>query len=124
MVKEEFQEWYDRAARQLETTTMISAQRSSQLPNPDNDDDLDFISDLTDVFIMRGKPTPAPDDWKPLVRALGVYDGRGGSELSNWEDKINRLDRWQGIYINSQKHAGPEDCPVIETLCPLVSHPG
>lgn len=124
MVKEEFQEWYDRAARQRDVTTMISAQRSSQLPNPENDDDLDFISDLTDVFIMRGKPTPSPNDWKPLVRALGVYDGRGGSELSQWEAKINSLNRFQAVYINSQLHSGPEDCPIIETLSPLVSHPG
>lgn len=46
MVKEEFQEWYDRAARQRDVTNMISAQRSSQLPNPENDHDLDFISDF------------------------------------------------------------------------------
>ena len=124
LVKDEFQEWYDRAARQRDVTTMISAQRSSQLPNPANDDDLDFISDLTDAFIMRGRPTPSDEDWKPIVDAMGVYDRVGGTELTQWKRKINALDRFQGVYINSERHSGPGDCPIIESLAPLVSHPG
>lgn len=122
-VKPEFQDFYDISGRQLGASTLLSSQRPSQLPNPDNEDDLDFLSDSSHLFIFRGRNTLSESDWKSVVKAGGVYDGMGGSELARWRRKIQGLKRFEAVFIDSEKHHGPEDCPVVESLSPLVSHP-
>lgn len=124
MVKPEFQDLYDVSGRQLGVATFIASQRPTQLPNPENLDDLDFISDLTDVFLMRGRTPLNEDQWKMIVKGMGVYNSDGGQQLRKWQRKIQSLDRFEGVYINSEKHHGPDDCPRIRTLSPLVAHPG
>lgn len=124
MVKDEFQDLYDVSARQRGIATIIASQRPTQLPNPDNLDDLDFISDLTDVFLMRGRTPLNEAQWKMIVRTLGVYDGGGGKQLKAWRRKMQSLNRFEGVYINSEKHNSVGDCPRIRTLSPLVAHPG
>jgi len=124
MVKDEFQDFYDLSARQRGIATIIASQRPTQLPNPDNLDDLDFISDLTDVFLMRGRTPLNEAQWKMIVRSMGVYDGGGGKQLKAWRRKMQSLNRFEGVYINSEKHHTVNDCPRIRTLSPLVAHPG
>lgn len=124
LVKDEFQDLYDISARQKGIATIISTQRPTQLPNPENLDDLDFISDLTDVFLMRGRTPLNEAQWKIIVKSMGVYDGSGGKQLTKWRKKMQSLERFEGVYINSQSHHSVEDCPKIRTLSPLVAHPG
>lgn len=123
ILKEEFQDLYDVSARQNDIVTFVSTQRPSQIPNSQNDDDLDFVSELTDVFLMRGRKPLHRSEWKPILRDMGVYDGRGGDQLRKWEVKMQSLEQHEGIYVNSLKHDGPADCPRVRTLCPPVAHP-
>jgi hypothetical protein len=124
IVKEEFQDFYDLSGRQRDVIPFISTQRPNQVPNPTNKDDLDFVSDLSDVFLMRGKTPLHESQWKPIVSNMGVYNKDGHAQLKRWQSKIQSLNRYEGIYISSEKHSGPGDCPKIRTLSPVVAHPG
>jgi energy-coupling factor transporter ATP-binding protein EcfA2 len=124
MVKDEFQDFYDVSGRQRDVATFISTQRPDQVPNPENKDDLDFISNLTDVFLMRGRTPLHEKQWKPIVANMGVYNKDGSKQLKKWQRKINSLEQYEGIYISSTDHFSPDDCPKIRTLSPLVAHPG
>jgi hypothetical protein len=73
---------------------------------------------------MRGRTTLSENDWKTIVKAMGVYDGKGGKQLDEWKDKINALRRHQAVFIDAERYGGPDDCPVVESLAPLSAHPG
>lgn len=121
-VAKEIQEYYDVTGRQLDIPTLLSSQRPSQVPHKDTDDDMDFLSQMTDVFIMKGRKNLSDSDWKEVLHAMEVYDKTGGKKLTAWKNKMDSLKQHQGLYIN-WRHKGPGDCPVIRSLSPTVAHP-
>lgn len=108
------------AGRQADISTVIASQRPGQVSHPDSGNSYDFLSDLTDAVLFRGKQRVSENDWKTVLRAMGIY--RGQSDLEFCRELFGSLDRFQGVYVSSEKHERPEDLQVVRGLAPPVHH--
>lgn len=115
--KKEFQRILDIAGRRNQISTLISAQRPSQIPWTYSDDPYDFLGTLNHIFLAEGLPS---SDWKKVVKSTNLWDQHHSDK---WQDRMRYLDEHQFLYINTKEHSSAQDAQVVESLAPLCSHP-
>lgn len=109
------------SGRQADISTVIASQRPAQVSHSDSTNTFDFLSDLTDVVILKGKQNINEADWKTVLRSMGIY--RGQTDLQYCRRLFGDLDRYEGIYISSEDHQSVRDLQRVKSLAPLVHHP-
>jgi hypothetical protein len=109
------------SGRQADISTVIASQRPAQVSNSDSSNSFDFLSDLTDVVILKGKQNINEADWKTVLRSMGIY--RGKTDLQFCRELFGALDRYEGVYISSERHETVYDLQKVKSLAPPVHHP-
>lgn len=116
-VKDEFQNILDTSGRVANISTMIAAQRPSQVPWPYSDDRNDFLGTLNHIFISENL---ASNDWKKVLQSTNLWDPHRSHD---WQNIFRKMDKYQFLYINTDKHKSINDTKIVESLSPLCYHP-
>ena len=108
---------FSRKGGQADVATVLSSQEPHKIPSQQDKSPHDFVSPTSHAFVGRGLSWPG---YRTVFSAFSIYDSNNTQPLRDLKDS---LDKYQFLYID-QSMDSIADVKVVESLAPLVSHPG
>ncbi|WP_207587068.1 hypothetical protein [Halomontanus rarus] len=109
------QDLVDVAARQIEMPIVLSSQQPNKIPHSD---DADILAELNHLFLGFDLDKK---HWKAALDSMSLYRHY---DADKWRRKMNRLKKYDFLYVSPEHHDSVTDCPIVRSLAPLCSHPG
>jgi uncharacterized protein YdcH (DUF465 family) len=122
LLKQQLEEFFNMKQRQMDMPIILDSQAPSQIPNPDSSSQYNFLGKLSSVFLgcdRNGRPLGSVE-WSKVLKSMNMQTR---SNKKEWRRRIRNLDSFEFLYVNPGIHDGPQDCPVVTSLAPLVAHP-
>lgn len=114
LVKQEAVDYVDVFSRSNRVIPVVSSQKPSQLPNPENrKDDRDIVGALNVFFLA---PNLADREWKTVLKATNLYRSHGN--MDRYRRMFQEMDKYQWLMIQNDR------IRKLDPYAPLWAHTG